>query len=71
MTGKGRRGTRTRNHAVKDKAMDRDFLVEDEDDDMNLSNIKEKGRSGRFTSKCHRMIIIVLVEYEDDYSNEE
>ncbi|KAK8791238.1 hypothetical protein WA171_002186 [Blastocystis sp. BT1] len=62
MTGKGRRGTRTRNHAVKDKAMDRDFLVEDEDDDMNLSNIKEKGRSGRFT---------MLVEYEDDYSNEE
>ena len=51
MTGKGRRGTRTRNHAVTDKAMDRDFLVEDEDDDMNLSNIKEKGRSGRFTSK--------------------
>lgn len=30
--------------------MDRDFLVgDDEDDEMNLSNIKEKGRSGRYT----------------------
>lgn len=48
--GKGRRGTRTRNHVVKDKEMDRNFLMEDEDDDMNLANIKERGKSGRFNS---------------------
>ncbi|KAK8791687.1 hypothetical protein WA538_002893 [Blastocystis sp. DL] len=58
--GKSRRGTRTRNHAVKDKEMDRNFLMEDEDDDMNLANIKERGKSGRFN-----------MDYEDDYSNEE
>ena len=51
--------------------MDRDFLVEDEDDDMNLANIKERGRSGRFTSRKLDLVVRFVVEYEDDYSNEE
>lgn len=48
--------------------MDRDFLVgDDEDDEMNLSNIKEKGRSGKYTEGgrradgCDLQIITMMI----------
>lgn len=50
--------------------MDRNFLMEDEDDDMNLANIKERGKSGRFNSGGE-VVGLWVVDYEDDYSNEE
>ena len=52
--------------------MNRAFLMEEEDenDEMNLSNIKRQGKAGRFGSgKLIRNIDWFVAGYEDDYGD--
>ena len=57
---------------MKDQEMNRAFLMEEEDenDEMNLSNIKRQGRAGKFGSGKFIMNIFWFIDgYEDDYGD--
>ena len=59
---------------MKDQEMNRAFLMEEEDenDEMNLSNIKRQGRAGKFGSGKFIINIFWFVDgYEDDYGDED
>ena len=57
---------------MKDQEINRAFLMEEEDEnaEMNLSNIKRQGRAGKFGSGKFIINIFWFVDgYEDDYGD--